>query len=337
MKKITIIIPVYNASKYIGRCLDSVFMQDYPEIQCILVNDCTPDDSVARIENKLFTYNGSIQFQLLHQEYNKGAAAARNKGIEQADGDYLYFLDADDELEAANSLSLLAEIGTIYENADFIQGNTRCDKVFLHELFDLSGQELLPASNNRYWVNEYILLYMPVTPWNKLIRRNFIIENNLWFQEGIVLEDVLWRFWLSKKVQCIAFCTVYTYHHTSNPDSVMMSKVGEKKRIQSHISILQEYMQNVSDNMKFIESFYILKDFQVCKTLQVSPDNEEFHREMIASCLVEALLNKRIPFLFKPFFLYLFLPVGMLRGSLFLWNKSLGVLFRIVKLKRNTL
>lgn len=335
MNKITIIIPVYNASRYIERCLDSVFMQDYPDIQCILVNDCTPDDSVPKIESKLLAYSGHIEFRLLHQEYNKGAAAARNKGVEEADGDYLYFLDADDELEVANSLRLLAETAMLYQSADFVQGNTRCDNVLLHELFDLSRQNILPVSNDRKWVNEYILLYMPVTPWNKLIRRNFIIDNDLWFKEGIVLEDVLWRFWLSKKSRCIAFCMAYTYHHASNPDSVMMSKIGEKKRIQSHISILKEYMQNVSDEMKYIESFYILKDFQGCRILQVSSDNKEYHREMIVFCLVEAILNRKIPLLFKPLFLYLLLPVSLIRGSKFLWNKSLGILFRIVKLKRN--
>src|SRR4051794_18900332 len=98
MIKISIIIPVYNVEQYIGLCLDSVMMQDYPNVECIIVNDCSTDKTIPIIQDKLSDYNGNIQFTILQQDKNKGAAAARNVGVEKSSGDFIYFLDSDDEM-----------------------------------------------------------------------------------------------------------------------------------------------------------------------------------------------------------------------------------------------
>jgi glycosyltransferase involved in cell wall biosynthesis len=74
--KVSIIIPIYNASKYLVRCLDSVVAQTFCELECILVDDCGKDDSVAIAEKYIQEYNGPICFHLLHHDSNKGAATA---------------------------------------------------------------------------------------------------------------------------------------------------------------------------------------------------------------------------------------------------------------------
>ena len=96
--KVSIIIPVYNVSLYIERCIKSVMSQTYQDIECILVNDATPDDSIAIAERLIADYNGTIQFRILNHEHNKGQSTARNTGIDASTGDYLYFLDSDDEI-----------------------------------------------------------------------------------------------------------------------------------------------------------------------------------------------------------------------------------------------
>ena len=78
--KISIIIPIYNVEEYIEECLQSVMRQTYKgEIECILVDDCGKDNSIAIAEQLIADYTGSIAFRILHHEHNRGLSAARNK------------------------------------------------------------------------------------------------------------------------------------------------------------------------------------------------------------------------------------------------------------------
>lgn len=95
---ISIIIPVYNVSSYIERCLQSVMRQSYIEIECLLVDDASPDDSIEKCERLIAAYTGPIRFSVLHHEHNRGLSAARNTGTESATGDYILYLDSDDAL-----------------------------------------------------------------------------------------------------------------------------------------------------------------------------------------------------------------------------------------------
>ena len=104
MKELTtvsIIIPIYNSSKYIGACIDSIFSQECEEadIECILVNDCTPDNSMEIVHNKLKDYRGRILFKTIHLDTNSGHCVARNAGIRISTGDYILFVDSDDILQ----------------------------------------------------------------------------------------------------------------------------------------------------------------------------------------------------------------------------------------------
>ena len=79
--KVSIIIPVYKAANYIELCIKSIMDQTYQDIECFLVNDASPDDSVSIAEQFIANYNGPIQFYILNHEQNRGPAVARNTGI----------------------------------------------------------------------------------------------------------------------------------------------------------------------------------------------------------------------------------------------------------------
>ena len=97
--KLSIIIPVYHVAPYIEDCLRSVMRQTYQgAMECLIVDDCGTDDSMAIAERTIATYEGPIVFQVLHHERNRGLSAARNTGTLAAKGDYLYYLDSDDEI-----------------------------------------------------------------------------------------------------------------------------------------------------------------------------------------------------------------------------------------------
>ena len=110
MNKVSIIIPVYNAEKYIDRSLTSVCGQTYSNLQILLVDDGSTDGSLACCENWALK---DERIQVYHQE-NAGVSAARNKGLDLADGDYIMFVDADDWI-AADMVQILYDLVIKYE------------------------------------------------------------------------------------------------------------------------------------------------------------------------------------------------------------------------------
>lgn len=104
--QISIIIPIYNVDQYIERCLRSVLEQYTTQIELVLVDDGSVDGSVNTVQNILSQY-ADVQFQLIRNKSNKGVSAARNTGVAAAQGNYIYFVDSDDELEKGAIACLL--------------------------------------------------------------------------------------------------------------------------------------------------------------------------------------------------------------------------------------
>ena len=213
--KISIVIPVYNVEPYIEDCLKSVAEQTYKgDIECIIVDDCTPDGSCAIIEHFINEYNGSIDFKLLHHTKNRGLSAARNTGIDAATGDYIYFLDSDDEI-TPECIELLAE-SLKQKNYDFVIGNytpigpdKEIAKLLLKEREIINNGNILQLYLSRQW-------YMMA--WNKLCNLDYIRKEGLYFKEGLINEDELWSFQLACTAQSmyvIDKCT-YTYKIRTN-------------------------------------------------------------------------------------------------------------------------
>ena len=98
MKDVSIIIPIYNVEKYVAECINSVISQtyDHSKIECIIVDDCTPDNSMVIVNEIIRKYNGEMTFVICRHEHNQGVSAVRNTGIEVATGEYIYFIDSDD-------------------------------------------------------------------------------------------------------------------------------------------------------------------------------------------------------------------------------------------------
>lgn len=217
--KISIIVPVYNVEHYIKECFYSIAAQTYKgELECIFVDDCGQDDSVAVLVKLIAEYNGSIQFSIVHHEHNKGLSGARNTGIRQAKGDYLYFLDSDDTItpDCIEKLVMLVEK---YPGVEMVQGSTKSKQEWLQ----LANKHFSEYSDNFEWIRKTMLhrFSIPMTAWNKLVRKDLIIKNGLYFEEGLIHEDEIWNFMLAKHVHSIAFCCDITYMYRENPNGIM--------------------------------------------------------------------------------------------------------------------
>lgn len=116
---VSIVVPVYNVERYIDKCLDSLFLQSYENMQYIFVNDCTIDDSMKHIQDKMTDYpHRKEQVILINHEVNKGLTAARKTGLSHAQGEYIWHIDSDDYI-STDAVEYLVN-KALDENADMV-------------------------------------------------------------------------------------------------------------------------------------------------------------------------------------------------------------------------
>ena len=205
MKDLSIIIPIYNVEKYVAECLNSVISQtyDHSKIECIIVDDCTPDLSMVIVDEIIGKYNGEIVFNIIRHEHNQGLSAARNTGIEAATGDYLYFIDSDDYIYP-KSLELLLNASKEYNKPDVVVGNyydefLKNDYIQINKITELKNINLM-----------FIGKTTKLTSWNMLIRRTVFSETGLRFSVVRYFEDIIINYQLYlfiKKAILIPECT----------------------------------------------------------------------------------------------------------------------------------
>lgn len=250
--KVSIIVPIYNVSDYIERCLQSVLNQTFTDFECLMIDDCTPDDSIEKCERLITEYNGPIAFKILHHEHNRGLSAARNTGTYAAQGDYIYYLDSDDYISSDCLAVLLAEVEK-YPNTEMICGRAEPeDKVYAtNEYVQLLDNN---AIRLRYLSQEQ---EFPIPAWNKLIRRDFILHHNLFFKEGLIHEDVLWTFHVIQKLNTVSLLPQTTYHYFQREQSIVYATPDER-RANSMMGILREIAETADEPFRLLTLYKFL-------------------------------------------------------------------------------
>lgn len=218
---VSIIIPVYNVAPYIGDCLRSVMQQSYKGyMECILVDDCGSDDSIVIAEQMIAEYDGYIQFEILHHDHNRGLSAARNTGTLQAKGDWIYYLDSDDEI-SEDCIEKMIVVVRETPDVDMVQGKHNIFRNKYKQIVTTQENQLVHAvTNNETRECLYIHNQVPISAWNKLLKREMIIQYQILFKEGALYEDVLWLFLLLKYVSNAYFIPDITYHYRKRQGSI---------------------------------------------------------------------------------------------------------------------
>lgn len=230
--KISIIIPVYNVEKYIGECLRSVMRQTYQgAIECILVDDCGTDKSIAVAEQLIADYHGPIEFRILHHEHNRGLSAARNTGTDVATGDYIYYLDSDDYI-SDDCLEVLAEPLKLKEY-DMVLGNLN---IFgkPRPITFLPQEEGAIIGNENIFSRFYAPRMIYVMAWNKLVKASLFKQYDLSFLEGQLHEDELWTYKCCCAIQSLYVSKHITYYYRIRENSITAEYSKRlKKRLDS--------------------------------------------------------------------------------------------------------
>lgn len=256
--KISIIVPVYNVAPYVGRCINSVIGQTYDgPLECIIVDDKGQDNSMEIVREILSSYTGKIEFHIIVHESNKGLSGARNTGIKNAQGDYVYFLDSDDEI-VPECIECMAKIAVLYPGVDIVQGNMVVTDEY-YRGYDISRRNFPPFSSDRKWIIRHMLEDIPTTAWNKLIRRQLILDHALYFKEGLAKEDEHWKFSSYRKISSIAFCNKPTYIYYVNPGSLTQMRYKDWD-LHSMMAIYREFLSSVPSLRQYRTELRIAQD-----------------------------------------------------------------------------
>lgn len=231
--KVSIIIPIYGVESYIESCLKSVCVQDYNNLEVILVDDASPDKSIALAKKFIEGCDRKEIFRIITHKENRGLSAARNTGIEASAGDYIYFLDSDDQLASPNSISLLVK-AVVENKADIAIGNYLrvCEDGNYTSKYD-KPQQL----RNQSLISAFVKGDIPVTAWNKLISKHFF-KQGLRFKNGILNEDELFSYQILFTNPSVAMVGEVTYLYYQREGSIM--NTANLKRIESPVVVYEE-------------------------------------------------------------------------------------------------
>lgn len=219
----SIVMPVYNGEKYVGRMIDSIRKQSYMDWELIAIDDCSTDGSVELIE-EMAAEDGRIR--LLSMERNDGVSAARNRGIEEADGRYLWFADADDSVDpdllqkVKESLDVnpakLVIFGLVEEYYDQ-QGNFQYSHPVCHEeKYFRTKEELRP---------EMILLERETLygyPWNKVYDLEYLKKGKFrfaYYDEAKFIEDIKFNIECCTDIDSLNILAFCPYHYAKRMEA----------------------------------------------------------------------------------------------------------------------
>lgn len=220
MDKVSIIVPVYNASKTIRRCVESIIHQSYSNLEIILVDDGSSDDSlsicedISKIDNRVKIF----------AQKNAGVAVARNKGIDNSTGEWLMFVDSDDWIELNTVQSMLKLIGSKETSYGVYS--------FLNEYFSMS--KALCVDDSYYTPYDLLFKFQSVnnleaiicSVCNKIYPRSIIVDNNIRFDKGIKFgEDFIFNSKIIPYTQKIATTSELFYHYDCTTEDSGVKKL----------------------------------------------------------------------------------------------------------------
>lgn len=257
--KVSIVIPIYNTALFVGNCLCSVLNQTWADLEVIIVNDCTPDNSMQVVEEVLSSCSYHPDVKVITHEVNKGISGTRNTGIQNATGDYVYFLDSDDYI-SPDCIELLASQAMLYD-ADVVVGSFEAIGNAHGYASGLNFSGLLDT--NEAIIQSYVKDEWPVMVWNKLVRRELILKYNLFFEENIVHEDDLWSFRLSCCARRAYGLPRNTYFYVLHSGS-LMAKASPIK-LHSRIKVLELIYDEIISSEKLLANPYIYFFFETLK------------------------------------------------------------------------
>lgn len=279
---ISFIIPVYKVESYLRQCVDSITCQTYRDIEVILVDDGSPDNSpqlcdlLAREDNRI---------RVIHKE-NGGLSDARNAGLKAATGDYVAFVDGDDFWLSRDDLSGLLEVAEKQSESDFIGYNCKYyypDTENYSSWVAYSDKLLTPVDKNTAVIELVKSGTFPMSACLKLMKRDFLVKNDLFFVKGQIAEDIPWFINVLDTCDKCSFINQYVYSYRQNVAG-SITKTSGRRSFDSLFDIFKTEIEKVEDRSFNHEAQNALRSFwayEYCILLTYLHDFDRSERKSI--------------------------------------------------------
>ena len=254
MPKVSIIVPVYNVEKYIEKCLESLVNQTLEDIEIIVVNDGSKDNSKEIVEKYLEKYPKKMVY--LEKE-NGGLSDARNFAIPYAKGEYVAFLDSDDYVE----LNMYEDMYKIAKNED--SDMVECD--FIWEYPDKCKIDTGEIYHGKHEMLEKIR----VVAWNKLIKKSILDETKVIFPKGYRYEDIEFTYKLIPYLEKVSFLKKPCIHYIQRDNSISNTQNERTKEIlEVFDNVINYYKEKGLYEEYFTELEYTYARVLLCSSLK---------------------------------------------------------------------
>ncbi len=247
MSKVSIIIPVYNAEKFLNKCLDSVIEQTYKNIEVICVNDGSKDRSLEVLKE----YQKKDERIVIIDKENAGVSEARNDGIRKSTGEYITFVDSDDWLEKDAIESMYNAL--IEKDVDVVRSNYCRNKNYEknditgdmcgleNKVIDTNWEDFVEIVLNKLLsgkVHCFVVLLMA--------KRDCVMKTSLFRSEIIMMEDVIFYNELFASVKNIYFLDKVTYHYYDNQKSCTRAPEYYKRNAENLLKVYEIICENIN-------------------------------------------------------------------------------------------
>lgn len=336
--KVSIIIPVYNTEKYLKRCVESCINQTLSDIEIILIDDCSKDNSRNIIKDYANRYPDKVRY--IFQEENHRQGAARNRGMEIAQGEYLVFVDSDDWIEPDMCELLYKKAKE--SNADMVGSNYFLSWDNKDEIKKVEITEEMCGNMDIH--KKYIYIKNYGMFWTRMYKRTLIQKSKLEFPEDIFYEDAFFNFYSVLYSEKIEHIDKEFYHYYQENQSTVRNRnnVRQYERIKLAEEILkygknhkelEEYRGTIAYKYLYMQGANLV---YICIGLFDNPDMAKM-REIDAGIINAKLCNsKQYAELPMEFRFFLKLNHFSQRGCIFFYKTGVYHKIKIVlnKIKR---
>lgn len=253
MKKVSIIVPVYNVEKYLRRCLDSLVSQTLEDIEIIVVNDGSPDNCQIIIDEYSKKFSNKIRAFI---KENGGQGSARNFGIDKSNSEFIAFVDSDDFIESNMYEILYNEAKK--KNLDIVVSDN-------YVYYEKNGKKI---SNCFY--DKSIPFFSEPAVWNKIIKSNIIKDNKIYFRENKWYEDLDFSFKLNTLTKTIGYVNIPLYNYVVRDGSTMNNKnIERNKEIFDSINEIIAFNTTNSCKLNDEIEFLAIRNIFICTSVRI--------------------------------------------------------------------
>jgi glycosyltransferase involved in cell wall biosynthesis len=254
--RVSICVPVYGAEKFMEKCARSLFEQTYEHIEYVFVNDCTPDRSIDIIREVMEDYpQRKASVRIVEHEHNKGLSASRHTGVLNATGDYIFHFDDDDylELDAISQYVACAQ----KTGADMVMA----DYIWVFQDKAIRHYDTVPADKKEY-VRRLLTRKSTIQIWGRLIRRQFILDNDLFAPDGLDLSEdyvliPVMAYKAAKVAKVDAALVNYVRYNTASGSTVVRRR-GLETTVRA-LELLDDFFSGIPDAADYADAIQVAK------------------------------------------------------------------------------